>query len=102
MREGMRELRIAAFALCATSACGAGHATPHHAKVPIEDARAVALRTVPGRIVAEELEEENGRWIYSFEIRNEGERGRIHEVNVDADRGTVVGPVEIESEENEE
>lgn len=70
----------------------------HHAAVRIEDARAVALRAVPGRIVEEELEEEDGQWIYSFEIRKEGETGRIHEVNVDADRGTIVGPVEIEPE----
>ena len=91
---------IAIFVLA--TACGGAPPPRHHAAVRIEDARGVALRTVPGRILEEELEEEGGRWIYSFEIRKVGETGRIHEVNVDADRGTIVGPVEIEADGAEE
>jgi len=46
---------------------------------------------VPGKVLAEELEHEGGRWIYSFEIKPTGEtRKLIKEVNIDADTGAVV------------
>ncbi len=54
-------------------------------------ARRTALTRVPGSVKAEELEHEGGRWIYSFEIRPDGEtRKIIREVNVDADTGRIV------------
>ena len=63
----------------------------HQAKISIVDARQTALTRVPGKVVAEELEHENRRWIYSFEIRPSGEKGKmISEVNIDADTGEVV------------
>jgi len=44
--------------------------TPQHqAKVSLSDARAKALSRVPGAVRSEELEQERGRWIYSFEIK---------------------------------
>jgi uncharacterized membrane protein YkoI len=48
-------------------------AETHQAKVPIAEARAKALALVPGNVIAEELEHEKGRWIYSFEIKPTGE-----------------------------
>jgi uncharacterized membrane protein YkoI len=64
----------------------------HQAKIPIADARAKALTLVPGKVVSEELEHERGRWIYSFEIKPTGEKGKlVKEVNIDADTGEVVG-----------
>lgn len=83
--------------LC-TLAAGVGATTalahdrhPHQAKVALSDARTTALARAPGTIVDEELEHERGRWIYSFEIRPQGEKGRlIKEVNVDADTGVIV------------
>jgi uncharacterized membrane protein YkoI len=70
----------------------ASAAETHKAKVLLADARAKALGIVPGRVVDEELEHEAGRWIYSFEIKPAGEsRKLIKEVNIDADRGAVVG-----------
>lgn len=64
---------------------------PHHAKLSMEQARTIALREVPGKIVHEELEHEKGRWIYSIEVRPTGETGkRVKEVNLDADSGQVV------------
>lgn len=45
----------------------------HQAKLSIGEARAKALDLVPGRVIAEELEHEGGRWIYSFEIKPKGE-----------------------------
>ena len=72
-------------------------AQEHKARIRIEDARATALSIVPGKIVAEELEREKGRWIYSFDIRPTGEtRKIIKEVHVDADTGGQVGEVETE------
>ena len=64
----------------------------HEAKYPMADARVKALAQVPGgTIAAEELEYEGKRWIYSFEIKPKGEKGkRIEEVNIDADSGEVL------------
>jgi uncharacterized membrane protein YkoI len=51
-----------------------------------------------GAVVAEELEFEGKRWIYSFEIKPKGEKGkRIKEVNIDADTGVVVS---VDTEED--
>lgn len=72
--------------------------TTHVAKVSIEDARKTALARVPGTIKSEELEKEDGRWIYSFIVKPDGGRaGFVKEVNVDADTGVVVD-VETERE----
>ena len=69
----------------------------HQAKFPAAEARAKALGLVPGRVVAQELEHEGGRWIYSFEIRPTGEtRKLIKEVNLDADTGALVGSIDTE------
>ncbi|MGH7280525.1 MAG: PepSY domain-containing protein [Polyangiaceae bacterium] len=77
------------FALAFVSATAL--AQTHRAKVSEGDARSLALRTVPGVVVAHELEHENGRWIYSFEIKPNGEtRPLVKEVNIDADTGRIV------------
>jgi uncharacterized membrane protein YkoI len=53
-------------------------------------ARATALAKVPGgKIVKEELEQENGRLVYSFDIKKGAETG-VEEVQVDARDGSVV------------
>jgi uncharacterized membrane protein YkoI len=68
------------------------------AKISGDSAMVLARKTVPkGRIVAAELEEENGKLIYSFDLRVPGEPG-IFEVNVDAATGEVA-PVERENAE---
>jgi uncharacterized membrane protein YkoI len=54
------------------------------------DARRAALSRIPGgKIVQAELEEEDGKLIYSFDIRVEGQAG-IEEVHVDARTGLVI------------
>ena len=69
----------------------AGKAAHHDAKVTMDAARAKALAQVAGTIKEEELEQENGRWIYTFEIAPTGETGKIvKEVNIDADTGELV------------
>jgi hypothetical protein len=61
------------------------------AKISESDASATAQKRVPkGKIDAVELEIENGRLMYSYDIKTEGKSG-IDEVNVDARTGTVIG-----------
>jgi uncharacterized membrane protein YkoI len=61
------------------------------AKVSMLQARATALKEVPnGRVKSSELERDNGKLLYSFDIRVPGKSG-IEEVNVDAVTGAVAG-----------
>jgi uncharacterized membrane protein YkoI len=60
------------------------------AKISEATARATALKEVPtGTIKSSELERENGKLIYSFDITVPGKTG-IDEVNVNAIDGSVV------------
>jgi uncharacterized membrane protein YkoI len=92
----------------ATSAAAAGaqqaaQQPGHHAKVETQaqlekeakmtmaQARALASKTVPGATIqAGEIERENGKLIYSFDMKTKGRTG-IDEVNIDAMTGTVLG-----------
>lgn len=90
-------MKTAAFALCAALACApavlaAAHETQaqlqKEAKISMEKAKMIALKTAPGKIKSAELEREHGKLIYSFDINtNKG----VTEVNVDALNGKVVG-----------
>ena len=61
------------------------------AKVSEDSAVRVASSRVPkGQVRAIELERENGRLIYSLEMRLPGKQG-VDEVNVDARDGALVG-----------
>lgn len=60
------------------------------AKIEEKEARKLALGKVPnGKVQEEELEEERGRLIYSYDIKVPGKSG-IDEVNVDAKTGEIV------------
>lgn len=60
------------------------------AKISLADATTTAMKAVPtGKVTAHELEREDGKLIYSFEITIAGKKG-IEEVNVDAMTGAVV------------
>lgn len=60
------------------------------AKISSKTARATALKEVPnGKVRKSELERENGKLVYSFDIKVAGKTG-IEEVNVDAITGAVV------------
>jgi len=57
----------------------------------MDDARAIALRQVPGILVDAELDSERGGWIYEFEIRPDGGDSRSkYEVRIDGDSGAVI------------
>ena len=57
-------------------------------KITMEQARAVALKKAPGKVKSEELENEHGKLIYSFDIATSAKA--ITEVNVDALNGKIV------------
>ena len=66
------------------------------AKIPKDQAQKTALAAVPNGTVKEgEIEEENGKLIWSFDVATPGTKD-ITEVNVDAISGEVVSK-EIES-----
>ncbi len=58
------------------------------AKITMTEARAVALKRVPGTIFEEELEKENGRLQYAFDICSENKQ--IFDVEIDAKTGEVL------------
>ncbi len=67
------------------------------AKITADSAVAVAKATLPKATISEaEIEEENGKLIYSFDMKTAGKSG-IDEVNVDALTGKLVGKVQHES-----
>ena len=59
------------------------------AKISVEQARTTAITKVPGEIKEEELEKENGKLVYSFDIQATGQND-ITEVQVSAIDGTIV------------
>lgn len=67
----------------------AGQKYAKDAKISLDQARAIALKTYAGEIVSQELEKEKGGsgLRYSFDIKN----GKVtHEVGVDAKTGKVL------------
>ncbi|HEY8310477.1 MAG TPA: PepSY domain-containing protein [Gemmatimonadaceae bacterium] len=71
------------------------------AKISIDSARAIASKKLPKAYVqSEELERENGKLIYSFDMKTVGKSG-IDEVNVNALNGALVGKIGHESPKSE-
>lgn len=72
-------------------------ALAREAKITMQAARTTALQAAPGKIKEGELERENGKLIYSFDIKT---KEGIKEVQIDAIDGKVVS-VETETPEDE-
>jgi uncharacterized membrane protein YkoI len=53
----------------------------------MDQAKVIALKKEAGKVKSSELENEKGRWIYSFDIKTPTS---LHEVNVDANTGEVI------------
>ena len=68
------------------------------ARVSRSDAERLALLRAPGSIQKGEIERENGKLVWSFDIRNP--KGSITEVQIDAITGEVAS-VEAETPEQE-
>ncbi len=82
----LTQFAAASIAALAAPVAARNSATPP-ARLTMADARAIALKKAPGRIVDAEYEKEGGRWRYSFDIR---QSKRIHEIGVDANTGRIV------------
>jgi hypothetical protein len=67
------------------------------AKITLKQAREAALKAAPGKIKEEELERENGKLVYSFDIRT---KESTKEVQINAIDGSVVS-VETETAADE-
>lgn len=70
------------------------------ATVSIQEAIDVATAAFPGKVVEAELEEEDGRPIYTIEIV--GENGKTMEVEIDAKTAKVLGKEQEDGDEHEE
>jgi uncharacterized membrane protein YkoI len=66
------------------------------AKLSFADAKKKALEKAPGQIFNWELEMEDGKIIYSFEIELPDDKKFSREVNVDANTGKII---EVEKED---
>ncbi|MDQ2890086.1 MAG: PepSY domain-containing protein [Gemmatimonadota bacterium] len=104
---------LVALATLAVSSAGAQqptHPTPKsdipanlakEARITTDSARTIARAKLPKAFIqSEELERENGRLIYSFDMKTDGRSG-IDEVNVNALNGSIVGKVGHESAKSE-
>ena len=80
MKKVMLILAIAVFSVVS--------ATAQTKYIGMKKARAIALKTAPGKIKSGELEKEHGKMIYSFDIRTA--KGKMQEVGIDAVSGEIV------------
>ena len=87
---------IAAVGICVLSATATDAQSAK--KIGMKKAKAIASQQVAGKIKSSELEKENGKLVYSFDIKNS--KGTITEVNIDAYTGAVLA-VEEETAETE-
>lgn len=84
----MKKITIAAALFALAFGVGAVTANAQTKKIGMAKAKAIALKRASGKIQSSELEKENGKTIYSFDIRNP--KGAITEVNVDAYSGKII------------
>ena len=68
------------------------------AKITMEQARAIALKRVPGTIMEEDLEKEKGVLQYSFDVKDAS--GKIYDIEIDAKTGKVLKAVEDNEDED--
>jgi uncharacterized membrane protein YkoI len=77
--------------LFSAAACGGGSkAQPPTVPISLETARQTALAQIPGQVEEEELEEEDGKWVYEFDIRPPTVGAAKREISIDANTGAVV------------
>ena len=77
---------------------GVSAANAQSKKIGMAKARAIALKRAAGKVESGEFEKENGKSVYSFDIRNS--KGTITEVQVEAYTGKIVS-VEEENKKAE-
>ena len=56
-------------------------------RISMAQAKSIALKLAPGKILSSEYEKEKGAWRYSFDIQ---QRGHVQEVGIDGETGKIV------------
>lgn len=56
-------------------------------KISMTQARTMALKLAPGKVISSEYEKEGGVWRYSFDIQ---QRGNVQEIGIDGRTGKVL------------
>ena len=69
------------------------------AKISMDEARAIALKRVSGKVIDEELEKEKGRLQYAFDIKTAD--GKNFDVEIDAITGEVLQAKEDDDEDGD-
>ncbi|MEO6152355.1 MAG: PepSY domain-containing protein [Croceibacterium sp.] len=82
-------LLISAMAVAGLAIGGPASAKPHapKPKLSLSQARAIALRLAPGKVISSEYENEGGGWRYSFDIQ---QKGNVQEIGIDGQTGKIV------------
>jgi len=83
----MRKFLIVSTCAALATISLAAAANPPHPAISMVQARAMALRLAPGRIISSEYEKEGGSWRYSFDIQ---QRTHVQEIGIDGQTGRVV------------
>lgn len=69
------------------------------AKITMEQAKAIALKRIPGVITDEDLEKERGRLQYAFDIKSAD--GKVYDVEIDAKTGKILKAV-LDTEDDDD
>ena len=67
---------------------GSDDSAPPIERISMKQARATALRKVPGKVRDFEFKQRNNKWVYAFKIA--GKDQRMHGVIVDAMEGKII------------
>jgi uncharacterized membrane protein YkoI len=85
MLKSLRIFAAVAVLGAGTSAVAAGKAPVP--RISLVQAKAMALKLAPGKVISSEYENEGGGWRYSFDIQ---QRGNVQEIGIDGQTGKVV------------
>lgn len=83
MRKSVFAVTIMAFGV-GSAAIAAKAPAP---RISMAQARTIALRLAPGKIISSEYEKEGGGWRYSFDIQ---QVSHVQEIGIDGQTGRVV------------
>lgn len=57
------------------------------ARITMAQARVIALRAAPGKVISSEYENEGGGWRYSFDIQ---QHNNVQEIGIDGQSGKII------------
>lgn len=63
------------------------HQKPPQPKLSMHQARAIAHKAAPGKIISSEYEKEGGSWRYSFDIQ---QKHNVQEIGIDPNTGKII------------